>query len=93
MNTLWQWIVWLFNCFYEGQHPERDYANQPWPKLSEQADRATHDIIDNYFGVVWALAGDQEFFANEFGLPSWSATNPCWLCGCDNNECSWSDFR
>ena len=60
-----EWLAWSFGCLFEGQTPKKDKDGRP---IEEGRGRKMRK------GIVWAITGDLEWFASEFGFP-YSASN------------------
>ena len=57
--------------------------------------KAGTPLANGFFGVLWALAGDLDYYCKTLGLPRWSGNdNPCALCRCAKyGRLSWLDNR
>ena len=44
--------------------------------------KAGTPLADGYFGVLWAIMGDLDYFSDVLGLPRSNSRNPCCLCRC-----------
>ena len=42
--------------------------------------------VGQYSFTLWAIRGDQEFFANSLKLPHWRNPRPCWECNVDGAQ-------
>jgi hypothetical protein len=81
LNEIWAYIRLGFEALFRGQHPLTDIHGEPWPANSWQAHLAGRDIAGGTFrGVVWTIAADLEYAANQFGVNHWSALQPCLHC-------------
>ena len=43
--------------------------------------------VGQYSFTLWAIRGDQEFYANSLKLPHWRNPRPCWECNLDGEQC------
>ena len=68
-KVIMEWLAWSFGCLFEGQTPKKDKDGRA---IEEGRGRKMRK------GIVWAITGDLEWFASEFGFP-YSASNL--LCG------------
>ena len=81
MDVFWDYISLGFTALEQGKHPAKDPYGDPWLPGSRQAELADRDIADGHFkGIVWALSSDLEYANSEWGLPHWSANQPCFHC-------------
>lgn len=79
-----KWIAWSFNALFHNKHPAVDPWGQPFAADSFFSSMAGKPINESGFrAAVWALEGDQEYFANVLGLNHWSCHKPCWDCNTD----------
>lgn len=53
-----------------------------YDKETEAGRKAGTPLADGYFGVLWAILGDLDYFSDVLGLPRSNSRNPCCLCKC-----------
>ena len=62
-----------------------DPDNHPWKGgLQKLKGQPLHP--SGFKAVLWAVIGDQEYFANVLKLPHWASHFPCWECDAQNSE-------
>jgi hypothetical protein len=89
-------LAWSFYWLFLGVWPNKAWnSDEPYPANSEDAKRAGKPLANGFFGVLWAIMGDLDYFYGVLGLPRFSsATNPCALCKCTSaGPLSWTDNR
>ena len=80
-SRLWRRFVHLFNSGQKGKHPLKDENGCDWPIGSSQALWAGKPLCDgNYCFVLWNVAADLEYIANDLKLPHHGANEPCFYC-------------
>jgi hypothetical protein len=87
-------LKWSLEALNEGKWPRADHHKREYNPRSPQGKRAGTALAAGYFGVLWGIMGDLDYFASDLGLPRFSAASPCTLCRCCNEgPAFWSDFR
>ena len=77
LDVFWSWLRLGFDALFHGRHPSTDPDGS---KLKSPL--AGKSVADGeYFGVVWGIAADLEYAANQLGLPHWNSRAPCGWCG------------
>jgi hypothetical protein len=79
----------------EGFHPLKDPFNEDWPMDSFSSRMAGKPICDGKFvAVVWGIACDAEYAANELKLPHWQKVdNNCIWCPAAKNKNDLKNFE
>ena len=91
---LWEVLVWSFRAAFAGVWPTEAPNGEPWRPEDPQAARAGQPLSSRGYRLfIYALTGDNDFFANEFGLNHTSSNRPCFKCGCNTSTVPWNDFR
>jgi hypothetical protein len=76
-HVIWKVLTWSFTAAWHGRHPDTNHRGEPWPAGSSRALMAGQPIFAQGKGaVLWVLAGDQDYQANEKGLPRSSSNFP-----------------
>lgn len=62
---------------------------------SAEGMKSDKNLANGYFGMLFALVGDLDYFAKYLGMPRWSlSSGPCALCRCARDGAnSWLDCR
>ena len=80
-DALWEAYIHALNGAYLGKHNERDHLGNERPLGSHQRELAGKRLCDGRVRVVvYSLAGDMEYFANELLFPHFNSQSPCWFC-------------
>ena len=79
----------------EGFHPLKDPFNEDWPMDSCSRRMAGKPICDGKFvAVVWGIACDAEYAANELKIPHWQKVdNSCIWCPAAKNKNDLTNFE
>ena len=96
MDKAWRIIWWSLYWLWVGKWPDRDHDDKPYPAGSEDARRALTDLAGGFYGVVWTLRGDLDYYAKSLGLNMWNTSHPCVLCPANvtpGDSMAWSCFR
>ena len=96
MKTVWQLICWSLDWLWRGQWPDRDCQGRMFARSSAEGQRALSPLAGGYFGTLWVLRGDLEYYGKVLGLNWYSSLKPCCLCDCNCTPGSgraWSEFR
>ena len=77
------WLAWSLTALFWGLHPTLDPWGAPFPPNSEFGKLAGKPLTAaGYRCCLWALEGDQDYFANVLKMAHWNNENPCWACDC-----------
>ena len=82
-NRFWRIMAWSFLALYEGTWPLTQWNGRPWPAGSFQARKAGSPLAGGYFGVLWALKGDLDYFFSCMDMPNPGCNEPCIFCPAD----------
>jgi len=95
LDALYRVMAWSFEAIAAGKHPTLDWDGNPWGAGTRQAKVAGRPLAGGYYGVLYSLRGDLEFFRGHFGFPAANAMRPCIKCAATSSdtELRWSDFR
>ena len=87
-QKLMETVAWSFSCLREGVAPKKDVEGK---KMERERGKKFRK------GWLWAITGDLEFFASEFGFPYPGANELCAWCKADQNLSEsthpYTDFR
>ena len=91
-REFWLLVVHLFNALFRGFHPATNHKGQRWPAGTFEAKQSGKPIADSkFFFVIWCLAGDLPYLAEEYGLEHCNANNCCWLCSANRSDLTFTD--
>ncbi|CAK9036021.1 unnamed protein product [Durusdinium trenchii] len=70
-------------------------TREKYPQGSAESLRAGKPLAQGFFGLLFALTGDLDYFANALNLPHFAKKQGCCsVCRCDEEgEVSWTDFN
>ena len=84
-DPIWKWVVWSLEALGKGFQPMLDPDNNPLKGgLEKLKGQPLHP--SGFKAVLWAVIGDQEYFANVLKLAHWASHYPCWECDAQNFE-------
>ncbi|CAE7776529.1 unnamed protein product, partial [Symbiodinium necroappetens] len=94
MQQLWKIFAWSLTALWLGYWPTRDHEGRRFPAGSIQAERAGQALAGGFYGVLWSLIGDLDYFTQILQLPNYNnATMPCPLCRASlSGNLTWSNF-
>ena len=96
-NTFFKILVWSLKALRAGKWPTHDWNGRRYLRGSEEYRLATTNggwLADGYYGELWVLQGDLDFYLKVFGLENYnSAVAPCIFCPCNLTTLNWRDFR
>ena len=94
MTIIWQVFVWRFKALFLGKHPETDHQARAWPPDSQRKSLIGQPLhAAGCRGFIFALAGDGEWFQNEYKLKGYSFNECCFNCKANKSDCPFHDFR
>lgn len=84
---IWRIVTWSFHWLYVGVWPRVDWNADPWTDShpSEKA-LAGKPLAGGYFGVLYALKGDLDYFAKSLKLRHYNSQMMCELCPASRDE-------
>ena len=85
MTQLMKLIKWSLEALFEGVWPRRAPSGQEWP-LGPDRLKAGTPLAEGFYGVLWSVQGDLDWYAKTLGMAHWRHHKPCWLCHCVNEE-------
>ena len=90
METAWTILLWSFECLFTGTWPARNWDGSEWAPDSAEAALAAQPLAEGFFGVVYVLLGDWEFFSKTYGMKRHNAIDMCEFLhieqACDDSE-------
>ncbi|CAE7343817.1 unnamed protein product [Symbiodinium sp. CCMP2592] len=94
MQQLWKIFAWSLTALWHGYWPTRDHEGRRFPEGTVQAERAGSALANGFYGVVWSLIGDLDYFTQILQLPNYNnASMPCPLCKANlSGDLTWSNF-
>ena len=92
-QAIWKVLVWSFTAMFHGKHPAADHLGNPWPLNSNRRPLQGQRLQPGKcMGFVFALAGDGEWFQNEYKLPGFAFNDCCFNCKANKSDISFNDF-
>ena len=78
---------------FSGVWPSDDVDGTPYrPGTKEHARQGQH-LAGGFYGTLWVLKGDLEYFALSLGLEHFGSNTPCFLCQANTSTLPWADCR
>lgn len=77
-------LFWSLNALWEGR----------WPATNRRGDALTGGgefLAGGYYGIVWLVKGDLEWYQNDLKICVYGSANPC--CFCNTSNLNMFDFR
>ncbi|CAE7471903.1 unnamed protein product [Symbiodinium sp. CCMP2592] len=95
MRNLWKILAWSFTALWSGLWPLTDHKGNRFPEGSIQLERAGTPLAGGFFGVVWSLIGDLDYFTQFLQLPNYNNKSmPCSMCRTTlSGLTTWSNFQ
>ena len=96
VNVIWQIIRWSLHWLALGKWPDRSWNGEVYPPGSADAERAGKDLANGFFGVLWALRGDLDYYSKVLDLTHYAAASCCIWCRANldlHSPLCWSEFR
>eukprot|EP00969_Alexandrium_andersonii_P245400 10845419-Alexandrium_andersonii.AAC.1 len=87
MARLWAYVRWSLYWLWMGEWPRTDVDGVPIRGGSRGP------LAGGYYGVLWTIKGDLEFYNQELSLPNFNSHQPCCLCRANTTDRPWTDFR
>ena len=93
MDTVWRVLVWSLQSLFEGKHPSTNWQGEPHQEYSSEQLLSGQPLCSEaepYFGVLWSIKGDLDWYLKGLGLRSYNANMPCEFCNVDRGgEAIW----
>ncbi len=81
VNMIWKIMAWSLQLLPDGKWPDRSWNSREYSIGSADAERAGKDLAGGYFGVLWALRGDLDYYKKKvLRLAHYAAASPCLWC-------------
>jgi hypothetical protein len=94
LDAFFKVMKWSFTSLWTGKWPDRDWTGEYYSPESVEGQRANKELAGGYYGVLWGIMGDLDYFAKDLGLPHYDHLFPCALCpGGAHGPIRWNDFR
>lgn len=90
-RELWKHCVHLFNGLFFGLHPLTDPDGNSWQGGIEVERAGSRVAAGDFFFVVWCLAGDLPYLAEEYGLNHFNSNDFCWMCDANRTDVPFTD--
>jgi hypothetical protein len=95
-SDVWKIITWSLDWLYRGVFPNCDAWGTIYAANSTEGLRAMTPLAGGYFGVLWVIRGDLDWYNKTLRLNHYGSNHPCCLCpaNCvEGDPMSWTDFR
>ena len=79
----WSIIQWSLQAIYKGKHPYSDHTGKRYDKNTAEGQLAGTDLAGGFFGVIWSIKADLDYYTKNLQLKHYTADSPCEYCGCD----------
>lgn len=80
MIEVWKILMHSFVALFEGKHPAADHNKKAWTHLSSDALLADTFLCsedESFFGVIWSITGDLDWYAKDLMLNNYNSVLPC----------------
>ena len=92
-----QKLKWSFECLWTGRWSEKDENDVMYPDDSDEMWLAKNMVwlADGFFGILFSIQSDNDFFSDCFGFPRWNSGSPCAFCPCTQQGglMPWDNFQ
>ena len=89
MDEVWEKNMWSLDALYQGCFLDKDADGKPWADGTSDARIANTTLastIEPYFGVLWSIKGDLDWYAKSLHLNHYASNEPCPYCPCSKNK-------
>eukprot|EP00959_Pyramimonas_sp_CCMP1952_P309646 6480016-Pyramimonas_sp.AAC.1 len=89
MDTVWKNLCWTLRALFDGVFPAHDWTGSPCDHRSAEgvlAGTPLCSLDEPYFGVLWSVKGDLDWYFKGLGLKSYNSVAPCEFCPCDRTK-------
>ena len=96
-ERFWKIMSWSLEWLMKGRWPTHDWKGKPYLP-GTIAHRLAHETVwlaGGYFGMLFSLQGDLDYYNKSLGLESHTrtTTSPCIFCPASTGVLDWRDFR
>ena len=92
-ETFWIALCWSLECLYIGKHPYSHWDGVAYGKGTPEGKLAGTWLADGWFGALWCIIGDLDYFHAQLNLRHHGSSAPCSFCPADSTTMPWSEFR
>ena len=92
MTRFWRLVRWSLESLWLGVWPDADAWGRPFQPDSVDGRRAGSPLAGGYYGVLWCIQGDLEWYHKELQLAHWRNAEPCFLCRANLTNMPWNVF-
>ena len=84
MDEFWAMLVWSLKALERGMWPTHDHNGV------EISGGPAGSLAGGYYGTMWCLKGDLDYFAKCLHLENANSNTPCMLCQCNKTDTPWT---
>ena len=77
-DAIWAALSWSFQSLFAGEHPRRNLDGSAATSIAAGVPLCSNH--EHFFGVLWSIKGDYEWFRKGLQLRSANSNKPCELC-------------
>jgi len=84
-DQVWEKITYSLDSLYQGCFLGEDVDGKPWAQGTSDARIANRPLASEdepFFGVVWSIKGDLDWYAKALHLNHYGSNEPCPYCPC-----------
>lgn len=92
LNSFFKILAWSFQCLWSGLWPAADHNGKSYAPGTAEHSKANTPLAGGFFGILFAIKGDLDYYAKVLRLPWYTSSRPCALCACNSSDVPWTDF-
>ena len=92
MTRFWRLMRWSLEALWHGTWPTADAWGRDFDGDSVDGQRAGLPLAGGYYGVLWTIQGDLDWYHKAFHLSHWRHAQPCFLCQAKTTTLPWNVF-
>ena len=91
--TFWKILCWSLRWLWLGLWPDVDPWGNKYRKGSTEWRKAKKPLANGYFGCLWLIKGDLDWYGKIMRLPQYNSLSPCAFCPANTTTMPWTDWR